>query len=85
MERDEVYEFIDRERAFQDRKWESRHEVSGWLLILQRELDEAKEAWITRHGDVSALEEIVQVAAVAIACLEEHGAWVNPSRYKEEE
>lgn len=72
---DQVVDAIKRERMHQERRWGRRPRAVGeWLLILERELGEATEAWATHEGDRHALEEILQVAAVAVACLEEHGA-----------
>lgn len=73
----DVFVAITNERAYQDKKWgtinQHPHEVPGWLLIMERELQEAKDAWTTQRGDRAALMEILQVAAVAVACLEQHG------------
>ena len=73
-----VYEAIEDERAYQDRKWgtiqDHPHTVAEWLLILESELAEAKQAWVKGDGATAALREVVQVAAVAFACLEQHGA-----------
>lgn len=72
-----VIDAVLRERAYQDDKWGAPwyndHPISAWLLILERELSEAKEAWVTEEGDQGALLEILQVAAVAFAYLEQHG------------
>lgn len=80
----EVFEAIRRERDFQDHKWgtiqERPHTVGEWLLIAERELQEAKEAWCKGHGDYGALEELIQVAAVVTACLEQHGIVESPVR-----
>jgi len=74
---DEVFAAIRRERAYQDAKWGSieahGHDVAGWLLILAGELEEAMRGWRQGSGDFDALREILQVAAVAVACLEQHG------------
>jgi hypothetical protein len=65
-----------KERRYQDMKWgtstERRHPIGEWLVILEGELAEAKEAWLRRNNE-DALKEILQVAAVGMACLEEHG------------
>ena len=78
MTREDVYAAIDGERDYQDRKWgplsERHHEVGAWLAVLQVELTEAFVAWCKAPGDKAALEEVRQVAAVAVACLEQHGA-----------
>ncbi len=65
---------IARERKHQDEKWgHNPHSVGEWLLILQAELDEAKQAWIKNQGDEAALEELLQVVSVGMACIEQHG------------
>lgn len=73
----DVYQAIDDERRYQENKWgklcENSHTVGEWLLILRSELDEACMAWVAHAGDEVALREIVQVAAVAVAALEQHG------------
>ena len=72
-----LFDAIDREREYQDRKWgtiqEHPHEVPGWLLIIQSELNEAMEEWVHNGGDKEALREILQVIATGVACLEQHG------------
>ena len=73
-ERYRVFMAISRERAYQAKKWGTTgHTVGEWLLILESELAEAKQGWVKKNGDGEALAEILQVAAVAVACLEAHG------------
>lgn len=71
-----VLDEIVRERQYQDKKWgtilDNPREVGQWLRIMMRELDEARTAYWA-HRDRDALAEIQQVAAVAVACLEQHG------------
>lgn len=63
------------ERSYQRRRWPNHsHTVGEWLLIMQKCLDDAKRAWVTGHGDNSALHEIRQVVAVGVAAMGEHGA-----------
>ena len=65
---------ITRERNYQDAKWgPPQHTVGEWLLIVQAELDEAKLAWVKGQGDTGALEELLQVVSVGVACMEQHG------------
>lgn len=68
---------VIRERQYQDRKWgaigDHPHTVAGWLLIVEGELEEAKQAWRKQRGDAGALRELLQVAAVCFACMEQHG------------
>lgn len=69
-----IYPAIDRERDYQDRKWGDKpHTVAEWLLIAEAELAEAKLAWVKGIGDGDALLELLQVIAVVVACLEQHG------------
>ena len=68
-----VFAAISRERTYQDAKWGLNHHTVGeWILILQAELDEAKQAWVKNPGDGPALTEILQVISVGVACLEAH-------------
>ena len=72
--RQEIIEAIDRERAYQDRKWgPPHHDVPAWILVLRAELAEAEHAWVKSGGNREALKEILQVIAVGVACLEQHG------------
>ena len=77
MRRNEVFAAIDRERSWQEQKWGANadhpHTVGEWLLIVEAELQEAKQGWVKGKGDADALRELVQVAAVAVAALEQHG------------
>ena len=75
--KEQVFEAIKRERKFQDKKWgslsEHPHTVGEWILIMQKELREASDAWCSKRGDVGVLEEILQVVSVGFACMEQHG------------
>jgi hypothetical protein len=66
---------IARERAYQDAKWgtvqENPHSLAGWLLIAERELDEAIEAWIRKPGDREAKAELLQFVSVGYAFFEQ--------------
>lgn len=77
MERSEVYEAIDSERNYQDRKWgtykDHPHEVGGWLLLMQKKLNDAIKAWSENNNDYKALCEIGKVLAIGVACGEQHG------------
>jgi hypothetical protein len=72
-DRDDIYDAIDRERAHQREKWLDRpHEIGAWLTVLRLEIAEGERAWV-KGRDEDALREILQVAAVCIAALEQHG------------
>lgn len=54
------------------------HELGTWLIILEKELEEAKVAAVhggskATSGRNSIRQELVQVAAVCVAALEQHG------------
>ncbi len=74
----EVMEKIQEEREYQDNKWGSLQERSqslpGYLLILKKELEEAEAGWMKNvSGRDSAMSEILQIAAVAVAAMQEYG------------
>lgn len=71
---------ITNELMYQDSKWGAgkSQSLAGYLLILQREIDEAINGWMKNSdGRNAPLAEVVQVAAVAIRCLEEYGTKGN--------
>lgn len=75
--RSEVYAAIDSERLHQDRKWgtpdKHPHEVGAWLTLMRQHLCDAEKAWSGSAGDREALLEVRKIAAIAIACGEQHG------------
>jgi hypothetical protein len=77
MERSKVFEAIDDERYYQDRKWgtieEHPHEVGAWIMLMTALIRDAEVAWSSNAGDQRALEEIRKVLAVGVACAEQHG------------
>jgi len=79
---DEVVQLVKAERDFQDNKWgtleQRQTSISSFILILEAELEEAKAGWCKNvPGKHSALRELIQVAAVAFACIQTHGAEGN--------
>lgn len=75
-QQDKVFYAIMEERKRQDEKWgaDKPQSLPGFLLILEAELNEAKLGWLKDLSGKSApLNEIVQLAAVAVACLERYG------------
>lgn len=80
---EEVFDLIKAERDSQDAKFgaldEKQQSVAGYLLIIRKELEEAEAGWMKNvPGKHSALTELVQVAATAIACLQQYGSEGNP-------
>ena len=75
---DEIWQAITNERACQDRKYGEIQQrdlsIGDYLVILRQELGEAERAYVgTPNPAAEALREILQVAAVAVACLQRHG------------
>lgn len=75
---DTVFAAVQREREYQDAKWgtieEHPQSIAGYLLIIRKELEEAENGWMKNaSGRDSALQEILQIAAVAVAALQQHG------------
>jgi len=79
MERAEVYRLIDEEREHQDARWGGRphdegHSPDDFLAFMDRYLLLAKP----EEGKDFALTCVRKIAALAVACMEVHGA---PPRY----
>lgn len=63
---------LEMERMRQDAKWgEQNHHPDHWRVILGEELGEMDKENLERNGD-RYREELVQVAAVAVAMLESY-------------
>jgi hypothetical protein len=78
MDRTKAYEAISQEREYQAIKHgEHPHAVAEWIILLEEEIQEAKHAW-KQHGNDAAMSEIIQVAALAVAAMEQHGAQADP-------
>ncbi len=78
----EVFELVKAERQRQDEKWgklEDRPQsVAGFIIVAELELAEAKAGWSKNvPGKHSALTELVQVAATAVAAVEKFGGEGN--------
>lgn len=75
---DDVIVLLRNERCYQDSKHGSiencPHEAGTWLLLIEDELREAKNALIKGgNGRDTWTNELVQVAALCVAALEQHG------------
>jgi hypothetical protein len=76
MTREDVYKkLIDPRRDYQDVKWggaehDKAHEVGSWLTYMRYYMNLAEEEITTRPNDAHALERIVDVVALGVACLE---------------
>ena len=80
-----VLEIVSAERDYQDAKWGALatrpREVGSWITLLAKFVHGAQVAYCESPGNQPALAEIRKVAALAFACLEQHGA---PSRGRKE-
>lgn len=77
--RQAVYAAIDGERAYQDAKWGGRNHdnvesIANFILYIERYLNQAKAALVDSTHDTAALDVIRKVAALAVVCMEVHGA-----------
>jgi len=73
--REEIYRAIDQERNEQQLlRPNSNLEVSAELTLLRRYMRKAEEAWSDYKGDFAALAEVRILAAIAVRCMEHHGA-----------
>lgn len=76
MKRREILQKINIERARQDAKWgyPQRNNLPEWGIILGEEVGEAMQAMnevrFRNEGKEHLLEELVQVAAVAVSIIE---------------
>jgi hypothetical protein len=82
---------VDGERAYQRAAWgrrevgedgresfvEDRHEVPAFILFLEHHLAMARSFAAGSSGDYMALDQLRKVAALCLACFEQHGV---PSR-----
>lgn len=75
IQSNDVFVAILEERYFQDNKHGTGdHTLGEWIIIMEAELAEAKTALIKGgSGRDSVRSEILQVVAVGVACLEQHG------------
>lgn len=81
MNRQEVYKLIDGERAYQDSLGTDRvepserpHDVGGYLTLIRSYSHKADMAWTDQAGAEAALAVVRKIAAIAVACMERHGA-----------
>ncbi|MCK4536917.1 MAG: hypothetical protein KAT93_07880 [Desulfuromonadales bacterium] len=69
----EVVQAIASERSYQDTTHSGcSHSVGEYILIMEQCLVKAKKRW-NKEGDIGGLDEVRQVAAVGVACMEECG------------
>lgn len=80
MKRGKIFGAIVGERMYQDaqqkggRFQKEVHTVGEELLLMKRYLDKAIAKYADNFGDAPALHGIRKVAALAVRCMENHGA-----------
>ena len=80
MKRGKIFGIIVGERHYQDAQLEkgrfqqSIHTVGEELLLMKVYLDRAITEYANNFGDAPALHGIRKVAALAVRCMENHGA-----------
>lgn len=80
---EKVFELIKKERERQDKKWGvNKHDSFVWLAIITEELGEVAQAIFSSNGR-AIRDELVQVAAVAVAWLEQFDHWDETNNKKE--
>lgn len=75
--RKEVYDAIDSERDYQERRWGTAgrsHEIASWITYMQDYLNEARNLASRNSPETIALDTIRKVVALGVRCMEEHGA-----------
>ncbi len=85
-ERRDVYDCIDGERDYQDNLGYDRtgcptgggrsipHTVGEFATMMQHYQNELVKAWTATAGDDAALHVMRKIAAIAVNCMEQHGA-----------
>lgn len=79
MNQTEVFKIVDGERTYQESLGSDRTDgrnrtVGDELVLMDVYLRRAFDAWADYAGDTAALEQIRKVAAIAVRCMENHGA-----------
>ena len=75
--RQEVYNTIDGERDYQEKRWERpahNHSNTEYLVYIRHYVNEALSAVSTQDGDRATLPALRKIAALAVAAMEANGA-----------
>jgi hypothetical protein len=86
LARSKAYDAIDSERTYQKERWRyspskgSSHSVTEYLVYIRARVEDALDE-VSHASDPKAsrdaLEEVRKIAALAVACMEQHGAPVR--------
>ncbi len=75
--RSEVYAAIDEERDYQEKAWPKGNDQSlgEFILMLEDYVAQARKQWReTAEPEVDAHHTVRKIGAIAIQCMEKHGA-----------
>ena len=83
--RGDVFDAINVERAYQDRKWgfnyTQGHSAPAWLTFMRHHLQKTEALASTRVDMTAAMDELRKVVALGVSCLELYG--VKPRTQQE--
>lgn len=75
VDRKAVYAAIDTERDYQRKKWgEPSHSIDEFALYIIEYTAKLQRIAGTTNYEATKLDAVRKVAALAVACLEQHGA-----------
>jgi hypothetical protein len=80
LTRQEVYELIDGERDYQDKRWPhdapdvGSHDVGTYILFMKGYVNKAIETACFSARHEQCIEHFRKIAALAVRCMEGHGA-----------
>ena len=74
-----VLEAVQREQAYATNKWGAKaRSLLAWVLIMEKEIQEAKLAYTDLEDEGEIQQEILQAIASGFSCLQEHGVVERP-------
>lgn len=77
MTRQDAFRLIDHERQYQDTRWPKPthcHSATEYLVYIQHQINQAFAHVSTENGEAGALSHVRNIAALAVAAMEDHGA-----------
>lgn len=78
-DREQIYQVINAERAYQNTRWPVEHDVSEELTLMRHYIRRADETWAVNIGDRECLCQVRKVVTIAVRCMEVHGAPLRTS------
>lgn len=72
-----VFSAIKEEREYQDIRWgtleENPHEIAAYVLFIEQYVSVARTLLTKGNNDSQVLDAVRKIAALGVACMEEHG------------